>query len=60
MSDRTADFAYVRWLGDRAGIEKLTREWNRTVINRVGHSIDSIELFHRLWQEGGKESPGGT
>ena len=25
----TADFAYVRWLGDRKGIEKQTTTWDR-------------------------------
>ena len=28
----TADFAYIRWLGDRKGIEQLTRVWNSTLI----------------------------
>jgi len=26
----TADFVYVRWLGDRKGIEALTTTWART------------------------------
>jgi uncharacterized protein YecE (DUF72 family) len=30
----TADFAYVRWLGDRHGIEKITQVWDRTVVDR--------------------------
>ena len=30
----TADFAYVRWLGDRHGIEKITKVWNETVVDR--------------------------
>jgi uncharacterized protein YecE (DUF72 family) len=36
----TADFVYVRWLGDRKGIEKTTRVWDRTVVDRtadLGH-----------------------
>jgi uncharacterized protein YecE (DUF72 family) len=32
---RSAAFAYVRWLGDRVAIEKVTREWNRTVVDRT-------------------------
>jgi uncharacterized protein YecE (DUF72 family) len=32
----TADFGYVRWLGDRHGIEKLTQTWDKTVVNRTG------------------------
>jgi uncharacterized protein YecE (DUF72 family) len=30
----TADFAYVRWLGDRKGIEKQTTTWDKTVVDR--------------------------
>jgi uncharacterized protein YecE (DUF72 family) len=31
----TADFTYVRWLGDRKGIEKLTKTWDKTIIDRT-------------------------
>lgn len=27
----TSDFAYIRWLGDRKGIERITRVWDRVV-----------------------------
>ncbi len=30
----TGSFAYVRWLGDRHGIEKITTTWNDTVVDR--------------------------
>jgi uncharacterized protein YecE (DUF72 family) len=30
----TADFAYVRWLGDRKGIERETTIWDKTVVDR--------------------------
>jgi uncharacterized protein YecE (DUF72 family) len=30
----TADFAYVRWLGDRKGIEETTITWDKTIIDR--------------------------
>jgi hypothetical protein len=30
----TADFAYVRWLGDRKGIEEVTTTWDKTVVDR--------------------------
>ena len=30
----TADFAYLRWLGDRYGIERLTKTWDRTIVDR--------------------------
>ncbi len=30
----TAQFAYIRWLGDRKGIEQITKSWDRVVIDR--------------------------
>ena len=27
--------AYIRWLGDRYGIEKITTTWNETVVDRI-------------------------
>ena len=30
----TADFTYVRWLGDRKGIEAVTTSWDKTVVDR--------------------------
>jgi uncharacterized protein YecE (DUF72 family) len=32
---RTTDFAYVRWLGDRHGIEKITTTWDRLIVDRA-------------------------
>ena len=31
----TADFTYVRWLGDRKAIEALTKIWDKTVADRT-------------------------
>lgn len=31
----TADFVYLRWLGDRYGIERLTQTWDRTIVDRT-------------------------
>ncbi|MFN3650214.1 MAG: DUF72 domain-containing protein [Armatimonadota bacterium] len=31
----TTDFAYVRWLGDRHGIERVTTSWDRLVYDRT-------------------------
>jgi len=32
----TADFSYVRWLGDRKGIEQETKTWDKTIVDRKG------------------------
>ena len=31
----TAEFAYIRWLGNRKEIEKTTTTWNKTVVDRT-------------------------
>ena len=36
----TGPFVYIRWLGDRNGIEKLTKVWNEVVIDR-GADLDA-------------------
>ena len=30
----TAPFTYIRWLGDRHGIERVTKTWDRVVVDR--------------------------
>ncbi|MGH9327170.1 MAG: DUF72 domain-containing protein, partial [Terriglobia bacterium] len=30
----TADFTYIRWIGDRKGIEKQTKAWDKIIVNR--------------------------
>lgn len=32
----TAGFSYLRWLGDRQGIERMTKKWGETIIQRDG------------------------
>src|SRR6266513_1372383 len=44
----TADFAYVRWLGDRKKIGKQTTTWDKTIIDREIDLKNWVELFRRL------------
>jgi uncharacterized protein YecE (DUF72 family) len=44
----TADFAYVRWLGDRKGIEKVTKTWDKTIIDRTSDLKNWVEVFKSL------------
>jgi uncharacterized protein YecE (DUF72 family) len=44
----TADFTYIRWLGDRKGIEELTKTWDKTVLNRRGDLVNWVELFRQF------------
>jgi uncharacterized protein YecE (DUF72 family) len=48
----TADFAYIRWLGDRSGIEQITRSWDRTVVDRSTDIADWAELLTELRRRG--------
>jgi uncharacterized protein YecE (DUF72 family) len=44
----TADFAYVRWLGDRKGIEKQTTTWDKTVIDRTSDLKNWVEVLRQM------------
>jgi uncharacterized protein YecE (DUF72 family) len=44
----TADFTYIRWLGDRKGIEKLTKTWNKTIVNRNAELAEWVEIVRQV------------
>jgi uncharacterized protein YecE (DUF72 family) len=44
----TADFTYVRWLGNRKGIEEITKTWDKTVIDRREDLTNWVELFRKF------------
>jgi uncharacterized protein YecE (DUF72 family) len=44
----TADFAYVRWLGDRKGIEKQTTTWDKVIVDRTDDLMEWVKLM-RMW-----------
>ena len=44
----TADFAYVRWLGNRKGIEELTTTWDKIVVDRRADLKNWSDLLMRL------------
>ena len=44
----TADFTYVRWLGDRKGIEEITTRWDKTVVDRRNDLLHWVEMFREL------------
>ena len=48
----TADFAYVRWLGDRKGIEEKTRHWDRTIVDREAEMRIWIPVLRQLLARG--------
>ena len=44
----TADFTYIRWLGDRKGIEEKTKQWDRVIQNREREMETWIPTIDRL------------
>ncbi len=44
----TADFTFVRWIGDRKGIEERTKVWNRTIIDRTEELREWVEILQPL------------
>lgn len=44
----TADFAYVRWLGDRKGIEAITKTWDKTVVDRREDLLEWVKIVRGL------------
>jgi uncharacterized protein YecE (DUF72 family) len=44
----TTDFVYVRWLGDRKGIEALTTTWDKTAIDRTEDLRNWAGLFRQF------------
>jgi len=44
----TADFVYVRWLGDRHGIERITQVWDKTVVDRTEELRNWAGLFRQF------------
>jgi len=50
----TADFVYIRWLGDRYGIEKVTKSWEKVIVDRAREMrawvpvVKEIVATHRI------------
>ena len=44
----TADFAYIRWLGDRKGIEEKTQHWDKVIIDRENEMEIWVAIIREL------------
>jgi uncharacterized protein YecE (DUF72 family) len=44
----TAGFTFVRWIGDRKGIEERTKVWNRTLIDRTEDLREWAEVLRNV------------
>jgi len=47
----TTNFAYVRWLGNRKGIEEQTTTWDKTVIDRQPELKSWVVVLRRLVED---------
>ena len=48
----TADWTYVRWLGDRKGIEEQTNAWDKTILNREPEIAEWVQILKRVVARG--------
>lgn len=48
----TADFTYVRCLGDRKGIEKLTKSWDKTIVDRSAQLKAWVDYLQPIKKRG--------
>ena len=50
----TGSFAYIRWLGDRKGIEEITKSWDKTIVDR---RRELTEWANICWKISGRGVP---
>jgi uncharacterized protein YecE (DUF72 family) len=48
----TADWTYVRWLGDRQGIEKITKTWDKVVVDRSAQMTSWVDYLRPIKRRG--------
>jgi uncharacterized protein YecE (DUF72 family) len=46
----TSDFTYVRWLGDRKGIEARTKVWNEIIVDRHAEQSEWAEILGKVFK----------
>ncbi len=46
----TADFTYIRWLGDRKGIEERTKTWDKVIVDRRRELEEWVEACRNFNQ----------
>ena len=48
----TADWTYIRWLGDRKEIENVTKTWDKVVVDRTSQLISWVDFCHQIVKRG--------
>lgn len=44
----TTGFTYVRWLGDRKGIEEKTQTWDKVIVDRQGELFEWVNFLKKV------------
>jgi uncharacterized protein YecE (DUF72 family) len=44
----TSDFTYVRWLGNRKGIEEKTKTWDKVIVDRQDDLFNWVGLLKKV------------
>jgi uncharacterized protein YecE (DUF72 family) len=50
----TSDFLYARLLGDRKGIEAITKTWDKVIVDRTGDIQDWVKFLRPIVRKGEK------
>jgi len=48
----TTDWTYIRWLGDRKGIEKQTTTWGKTIVDRTSELSSWVDYCYQIRKRG--------
>jgi uncharacterized protein YecE (DUF72 family) len=48
----TADWTYIRWLGDRKGIELQTLTWDKIIVNRTAELTSWVDFCYQIKRRG--------
>jgi uncharacterized protein YecE (DUF72 family) len=48
----TADWTYIRWLGDRKGIEAITQTWGKVVVDRTEELSSWVDFCYQIKKRG--------
>jgi uncharacterized protein YecE (DUF72 family) len=48
----TTDWTYIRWLGDRKGIEEQTTTWDKTLVDRSAELSSWVDYCYQIRRRG--------
>ena len=48
----TADWTYIRWLGDRKEIENVTKTWDKVVVDRTSQLVSWVDFCYQIKKRG--------